>query len=191
MSCKSVEWEPWNSSWGCFVGSGHACCCSGAAGGSPESGRAGDAAVIDDDMAVARHSLRCGLGVWGTSWGEPGAAGGLVGLCLKFWGEQVHFIEQTTHANEHICTSLCNSVCWVTDRCGMLVTAWLAVSEVVRADWVLTAALAVISKVVVAGVAAAVGGDVVVVQGCSRHEKRGWEVFCGVVNRLGRVCHHF
>jgi hypothetical protein len=190
-SCKSAEREPWNSSWGCFVGSGRARCRSGAAGGSPESGRAGDAAVVDDDMAVVRRGSRCGLGVWGTSWGEPGAAGGLLGLRLKFWGERVRFVEQTTRSNKRVCTSSCNSVCWATDRRGTLVTAWLAVSEVVRADWVLTAALAVISKVVVAGVAAAVGGDVAVVQGCSRHEKRGWEIFCGAVNRLGRVCRRF
>jgi hypothetical protein len=64
----------------------------------------------------------------------------------------------------------------------MLVMVWLAVSEVIRADWVLMAALVVISEVVVAGVATIVGGDVAVVQGYSRCEKQGWEVFCGAVN---------
>jgi hypothetical protein len=63
LSCKSVEWGPWNLSWGCFVGSGRVCCHSGAGGGSPELGRAGDAAVINNDMAVVQCSSRCGLGV--------------------------------------------------------------------------------------------------------------------------------
>jgi hypothetical protein len=73
----------------------------------------------------------------------------------------------------------------------MLVTAWRAISEVVGAICGLTAALVVVFEVVVAGLAAVVGGDVAVAQGCSRCEKQGWEVFCGAVSQLGRVCHHF
>jgi hypothetical protein len=68
----------------------------GAAIGGPEWGRAGGWAVVDsrgdDDVAVALGGS-CGTGFWGTSWGEQGATGRLLGLRLEFRGKRVCFVE--------------------------------------------------------------------------------------------------
>jgi hypothetical protein len=67
---------------------------------------------------------------------------------------------------------------------------WTAVSEVSEVVWVLDEALAVVSEVAVAGIAAVVGSDVAVAKGGSGCGTRGWGVCSGAVGRgrLGRVC---
>ena len=52
-------------------------------------------------------------------------------------------------------------------------------------------ALAVVSEVAVAGIAAVVGSDVAVATGGSGCRMRGWGVCSGVVGQLGRVCRRF
>ena len=52
-------------------------------------------------------------------------------------------------------------------------------------------ALAVVSEVAVAGIAAVVGSDVAVATGGSGCGTRGWGVCSGAVGRLGRVCRRF
>jgi hypothetical protein len=120
-------------------------------------------------------------------------------------------IEVSIYFNVCGCSSSGGSVCIAAVLCSGLQVAWVlasmtaglavafwvsmsAVGAAVMATvsvWVLTVALVVVSEVVVAEVVAVVGGDVAVAQVRSRCEKRGWEVFCGAVNGLGRVCRRF
>jgi hypothetical protein len=65
------------------------------------------------------------------------------------------------------------------DRRGTFLTAWLAVSEVVPAVWVLTAALAAVLEVVAAAGVGVGVCDVVTAGGRSGCEERGWAVFWG------------
>jgi hypothetical protein len=48
--------------------------------------------------------------------------------------------------------------------------------------WVLDTALVVVSEVVIAKVAAVVGGDVAAITGDSGCERRGWGLCCGAVD---------
>jgi hypothetical protein len=70
-------------------------------------------------------------------------------------------------------------------------TAWLAVSEVGGAVWVLDTAIDVVSRGVVAGVATVVSSDVAVGRRGSECARRGWGLGWGVVGRLGSVCRCF
>jgi hypothetical protein len=117
-------------------------------------------------------------------------------------------VEVSIYFNVCGCSSSGGSVCiaavlrsglqvaWVlaSTMAGLAVAFWVLTSAVGAAVmatvsvWVLMAALVVVSEVVVAEVVAVVGGDMAVAQVRSRREKRGWEVFCGAVNGLGRVC---
>ena len=64
---------------GCFAGSSHVHHCSGAAGGGPESGKAGDSAVVDrcinNDVAVEWGGSMCSRGVKGVSRGGRAVLG--------------------------------------------------------------------------------------------------------------------
>jgi hypothetical protein len=53
------------------------------------------------------------------------------------------------------------------------VSAWVTVSEGLDVVWVLAVAQTVVPGVVLAGVAAVVGGDVAFAMGCSRREVGG------------------
>jgi hypothetical protein len=80
-----------------------------------------------------------------------------------------------------------NCVCQAADcRCGLL-HVWVAASEVSEVVWVLDKALAVVSEVVVADIAAVVGSNVAVATGGSGCKTRGW----GLCNQLDSVCRHF
>jgi hypothetical protein len=109
----------WDAFRGRFAGS---CCVrrrSGAAGGGPELGRAGDLVVVDehvdDDVAVVLGVLGR-TGVWGASWGEVGGVRGFLGLRSESGGSRGRFVEQTTYFDECVCSSSCGSVCWAVDR---------------------------------------------------------------------------
>jgi hypothetical protein len=66
-----------------------------------------------------------------------------------------------------VCLSLCDSVCWAIDHCCWLWLAWVAVSEVVAAIWVLVVAQVVVFQPFASSVVAIVNGDVVML-GVSR-----------------------
>ena len=51
-----------------------------------------DAGGVADDVAAVVGS-GCGTRGWGSSWGELDGVGGLLGLRLGFWGEQVRSVE--------------------------------------------------------------------------------------------------
>jgi hypothetical protein len=168
----------WDAFRGCFAGSSRVCCCSGAAGGSPALGGAGDSVVVDkyvdDDVAVERGGSRCGAGGWGTSWGERASVGRLLESRSGFWGWPGSSVEQTTRSDERLFSQSHNCVCRAADcRCGLL-HVWAAASEVSEVVWVLDKALAVVSEVVVADIAAVVGSNVAVATGGSGCETRGW-----------------
>jgi hypothetical protein len=149
----------------------------------------------DSDNSLCR---RVEQEAWNSGWGFVTMVGS-------------RLIEASIYFNVCGCSLSGGSVCVAAILCPGLQVAWVlalmmaglavafwvstsAVGVVVMATvsvWVLTLALVVISEVVVAEVVAVIGGDMAVAQVCSRHEKRGWEVFCGAVNRLGRVCHCF
>ena len=107
------------------------------------------------------------------------------------WGRLDSSGEHTTRFDEHTCSSSRNSVCWGADSRRGLSGAWVAVSRVVVAGWVLDTALVVVSRGVVAAVGAVVDDDVALAVGGSGPERRGWERCCGAVGRLGGVCHRF
>jgi hypothetical protein len=73
---------------GGFAGSSRVPRCSGAAAGGPESGRAGDAAVVDrrivDDVAGLGNALGVEVGSWciTEAWGASRAELGSVGRLL-------------------------------------------------------------------------------------------------------------
>lgn len=63
----------------------------------PEWGRARGSAIVNkyvvDDVAVTLGHLGCGMGVRGVSWVWQGGVGGVLDLCLEFWGEKNCSIE--------------------------------------------------------------------------------------------------
>jgi hypothetical protein len=70
-------------------------------------------------------------------------------------------------------------------------TAWLAVSEVGEAAWMLAVVQVNVLGVVVAVFVTVVGGDVAVATVCSRREVGGQGVSRGVVGWPGIECRHF
>jgi hypothetical protein len=109
-------------------------------------------------------------------------AGGLLVCHLEFQGEPGHSVEQSTRLDERVCLSSCDSVCWAVGRRRGLWLAWVAVSKVAVAVWVLVVAQVVIFQPFASGVVAVVDGDVAVVLGVSRGtEDRGtcWGVLGG------------
>jgi hypothetical protein len=101
-------------------------------------------------------------------WGQQGGVGGLLVRRLEFQGEPGRSIEQSMRLDERVCSSSCDLVCWaVGRRCGLWL-AWVAVSKVAVAVWVLVIAQVVVFRLFASGVVAIVNGDVVVVLGVSR-----------------------
>jgi hypothetical protein len=95
-------------------------------------------------------------------------AGGLLVHRLEFQGEPGRSIEQSTCLDERVCSSSCDSVCWAVGRhCGLWL-AWVAVSKVAVAIWVLVVAQVVVFRPFASGVVAIVDGDIAVVLGVSR-----------------------
>jgi hypothetical protein len=95
-------------------------------------------------------------------------AGGLLVHHLEFQGEPGRSIEQSTCLDKRICSSLCDSVCWAVGHRCRLWLAWVAVSKVAVAVWVLVIAQVVVFQPFASGVVAVVDGDIVVVLGVSR-----------------------
>jgi hypothetical protein len=89
------------------------------------------------------------------------------------WGRQGSFVECTTRSDERARTTSCNAVFGIVDRWRTSFSACVSISEVVVVVWTSDAAVAVVSGVVLAGVAAVVGGDVAFALGCSRREVGG------------------
>jgi hypothetical protein len=79
----------WDTFRGCFAGSGRVRRRSGAAGGGPGSGRAGESAV-NDDVAVVCVVLGCSTGA---GWGGLGRPRGLLDRRLEFLVEQNRSVE--------------------------------------------------------------------------------------------------
>ena len=123
----------------------------------------------------------------GSSWGQRGSVGGGIG---RRWRWPGCFVKGTTRSDERIRTPSCSSVFWAVDSPCALLIAWLAVSEVQAAVWVLDEALAVISELAVVDAAVVVGGDVAVATGGSGCKRRGWRLGCGGVGWSGGWCRH-
>ena len=58
----------WNRLWGCSAGSSSVLCCFTAVARGPECGRAGERALVDDDVAVMQRGSSWETGDRGTSW---------------------------------------------------------------------------------------------------------------------------
>jgi hypothetical protein len=144
---------------------------------SPEWGRAGGSAVIDGsvdaDVAVAFGGSSCITGVWESSWGWQGGVGGLLDRRCGEWGRQGSFVECTTRSDERVRTASYSSVSWAVHSLRTSFPACLSIPGVSVVVWVLDVAVVVVSEVVMAGVAAVVGGDVAFALGCSRREVGG------------------
>jgi hypothetical protein len=69
--------------------------------------------------------------------------------------------------------------------------AWLAISRVGAAVWVLAVTLVVVLGVVVAGLTAIVGSDMAVERQGSGLARGGWRLGCGAVVCSGSVHHRF
>ena len=146
---------------GCFDESGNVCRHSRGVACGPEWGGVVDSVVIDGDMAVAFGGLRCGTGCRGADWGKQRGQGGVLACRWGSLGWQSCFVVQTTRFDECSCSSSRSSVCWATDRFCVLFTVSLTVLGVSAGVWVPDNALLVVLEVVVAGLAAVVGDDVV------------------------------
>jgi hypothetical protein len=101
-------------------------------------------------------------------WGQQGGVGGLLVRHLEFQGEPGCSIEQSMRLDEHVCSLSCDSVCWAVGCCCGLWLAWVAVSKVAVAVWVLVVAQVVVFQLFASGVVAVVDSDIVVVLGVSR-----------------------
>jgi hypothetical protein len=109
---------------------------------------------------------------------------------LEFSVERFHSIEQTTRFGEHVSSSWRSSVVWAVDGLCASFTAWLAVSRVGAAIWVLVVAQVAVFQPFGSDVVAVVDGDVAVAGKGLGHEIRGLGVCLGAVGRIGSVCHH-
>ena len=95
------------------------------------------------------------------------------------------------HFNEQTCTSSRNSFVWVLGVPCTSFIAWLAVSKVGAAVWVLVIAQVVIFQPFVSDVVAVVDGDVAVEWRGLGLKRRGCGSCWGSISRLSRVCHRF
>ena len=94
--------------------------------------------------------------------GELGGVNDIPERRCRFWGRQGRFIEQTTHFDEQTCSLSRNSIVWVLGVPCTSFIAWLAVSKVGAAVWVLVVAQVVVFRPFVSDVVAVVDGDVAV-----------------------------
>jgi hypothetical protein len=104
------------------------------------------------------------------------------------WDGQSSFIECTTRSGERVHTTSCNAVSRAVDCRRTFITAGLAVLGVSVAIRVLAVAQVVVPEVVVPGLAAVVGSDVVVAVGSSRCEVGGKGVSRGAIGWFGSEC---
>jgi hypothetical protein len=132
---------------------------------------AGNVAAVGSDVAAAVGAWGIVVGslcIMGARGGMLEGAGGLLVRHLEFQGEPGRSIKQLTRLDERVCSSSCDLVCWaVGHRCGLWL-AWVAVSKVAVAVWVLVVAQVVVFRPFASGVVAVIDGDVAVMLGFSR-----------------------
>ena len=87
----------------------------------------------------------------------------------------------------HSCSLSHELFSWAAECCHVPFSAGISISGVLAGVWVLVNALLVVLEVVVAGLAAVVGGDVAVALGGSRLEMGVWGTSWGELGRLGEV----
>jgi hypothetical protein len=137
-------------------------------------------AIVNDDVAVVLGGSECRTGVWVVSRGEQGDVGQL----------QDRFIEQMTHFDRQVCSLSYDLVCWAVEHPCALFMAWLAISKVGAAVWVLVVAQVVIFRLFGSGVVAVVDGDVAASLGGSRCETGGCGGSWSAVGQPGIQCQH-
>jgi hypothetical protein len=149
---------------------------------------AGVAAVIGGDVAFARAGSGCERRDWGSSWGWQGGVRGVLDQRWGWWGWQSGSVKYTTCFDEHVCSSLRNSIVWAVDCLNTSFTASLTASRVPVSVWVLDVTQIVVLGVSAAGVAAIVGCDIAMAVGGSECEMRGLGVRWSALGRPGREC---